>query len=279
MEGVIQLGPIAFSIDRLAAVAAIWLFLAVGSWLSAEHEGTAAAASWVAAAIGLAVARVAYVLENLASFRLAPLEALYFWQGGFSPWFGIAAAGLVIVRSLRARPRWMALGTLLVLATLWSLLTTVTANTTVRTMPSVVGITNLRGMAVDLQPREGPYVINLWATWCPPCRREMPMLEKAASTNSEVPILLINQGETSSDVREFLVEQGLADDHVLLDQKAVVSASLGASAFPTTIFIDATGKLQNIHHGEISRAALATGIRALKRNRGGQDPPRGQAGS
>src|SRR3546814_7660724 len=62
-----------------------------------------------------------------------------------------------------------------------------------------------------------PVVLNLWATWCPPCRREMPVLEQAQTAFPDVAFVLINQGESAQQANMFLESEGLNLTDVLLD--------------------------------------------------------------
>ena len=73
-----------------------------------------------------------------------------------------------------------------------------------RPLPAQTALESWSGETVALpQLRGKPVVINLWASWCLPCRREMPMLVDAASRSS-VPILLVNSGEQRSAADRFL---------------------------------------------------------------------------
>src|SRR3546814_14561413 len=65
--------------------------------------------------------------------------------------------------------------------------------------------------------RSRPMVLNLWATWCPPCRREMPVLEQAQGRYPGVVFVLVNQGEDRGTIHRYLDRAGLDLDHVLLD--------------------------------------------------------------
>ena len=82
---------------------------------------------------------------------------------------------------------------------------------------------------------------------------------------SHTPILLVNQGEPAGRVRSFLSINDMGSDAVALDADQRVSAATGARAYPTTLFIDAGGRIVRIHSGEISRAALSAAIRDLER--------------
>src|SRR5262249_48298960 len=62
-----------------------------------------------------------------------------------------------------------------------------------------------------------PPVVNLWATWCPPCRREMPMLQRAQAEHPEIHFVFINQGESAPAVQRFVAALQAPLRNVLLD--------------------------------------------------------------
>ena len=83
---------------------------------------------------------------------------------------------------------------------------------------------------------------------------------------SSVAVLLVNQGEDVEKVRRFLAAENLPAGDVVLDSRSTVMAATGSRAFPTTLFVDAAGRIRSSHAGEISRAALTAGISNLERN-------------
>jgi thiol-disulfide isomerase/thioredoxin len=101
-----------------------------------------------------------------------------------------------------------------------------------------------------------PVVVNLWASWCPPCRREMPVLARAQADHANVAVLMINQGEAARTVRAFLDSQGLRFGNVLLDPASSAMRAYGSRGLPTTLFFDAHGRLVESHVGEITAARL-----------------------
>ena len=105
-----------------------------------------------------------------------------------------------------------------------------------------------------------PVVLNLWATWCPPCRREMPVLEQAQKTFSHVSFVLINQGESAQQAKAFLQNEGLNLKDVLLDPSSEAMRKMRTGGLPTTFFFDAQGHMVDLHLGEISMADLEAKI-------------------
>jgi len=113
------------------------------------------------------------------------------------------------------------------------------------------------GQTVNLTDFKGkPIVLNAWATWCAPCRREMPMLVYAAEANPDVSFVFLNISDSPEAVRAFEDEINLKIPNVLLDRKASLSDSLKIRGLPVTLFYDIHGKLVNRHVGEIKAAEL-----------------------
>ncbi|MFZ3579781.1 peroxiredoxin family protein [Virgibacillus sp. DJP39] len=104
----------------------------------------------------------------------------------------------------------------------------------------------LTGKTVKLSDFRGEKVmLNFWATWCPPCRAEMPDMQKFHK-NKDVKILAVNLLETESnlnEVQEFVNELGLTFS-ILLDEKSDVSNRYKISAYPSSFMIDSNGRIQ-----------------------------------
>ncbi len=111
-----------------------------------------------------------------------------------------------------------------------------------------------------------PLVVNLWATWCPPCRREMPVLAEAQRDNPELTILFVNQGEGQGVVNQYLEAEALGLDNVLLDSSGRLGQHVGSMALPSTLFYDAEGRQVGSHLGELSRASLARALEVLQKD-------------
>lgn len=111
-------------------------------------------------------------------------------------------------------------------------------------------LSNLQGQPVDLNDFQGqPVVINFWATWCPPCIREMPLL--ASYAEEGLTLVLINQGETVDVIADYLDVAGLTFEHLLLDPRQTALQAMQVRGLPTTQFFDAEGRLVNEHTGEL----------------------------
>jgi thiol-disulfide isomerase/thioredoxin len=93
-------------------------------------------------------------------------------------------------------------------------------------------------------------MLNFWATWCGPCRQEMPHLEALYQRYSDLGFTLlgVNVEEDSSGADKFLAETPVTFP-ILFDPKSVVSKKYDVIAMPSTVLIDRTGNMRFIHHG------------------------------
>ncbi|KPL68860.1 hypothetical protein SZ64_12585 [Erythrobacter sp. SG61-1L] len=255
----IQLGPLVIASDRLLALALIMAFL-FGFDRIAARFGLQARTGGLALAGGIVAARLAYVLAHYDAFAQDWASVLAIWEGGFSGPAGFLGAAAIIAWRVRHRVALLrSLAMLGALAALWfagsSLLSPAP-----RPMPDLPQMVHLEGRPFDPSALEGqPYVMNLWATWCPPCRRELPMLAQEAA-RTDVPILLVSQGEDAGTVQAYLERQGISGEAVLLDDASGLSLVVGSTALPTTVFVDARGRIVETQFGQLSRAALADGL-------------------
>ena len=119
-------------------------------------------------------------------------------------------------------------------------------------------LTEVNGKQVQLSDYAGrPVLINAWATWCPPCKAEMPDLNayyKAHSSQGFV-ILAINAGETSAQASAFAGQLGLTFP-ILLDPSESLMDALHIADFPTSILVGRDGLVKAIHIGRMTPAML-----------------------
>ncbi len=102
---------------------------------------------------------------------------------------------------------------------------------------------DLGGQIISLADLRGkPVLINFWATWCPPCKLEMPYLQQIYDVwmVKGLVLLAIDIGESSSTVTEFMSANNLSLP-VVLDIDKKVALTYGIAAIPTTFFIDRNG--------------------------------------
>ena len=101
-----------------------------------------------------------------------------------------------------------------------------------------------------------PMVVNLWATWCPPCRREMPMLAAAQQRERSVSFVFANQGGNRATVARYLAASQLALANITLDRYNELGSVAGSGMLPATLFYDGSGRLIDTYLGELTAATL-----------------------
>lgn len=137
------------------------------------------------------------------------------------------------------------------------------AESTTEVLPSIT-LQRLEGTAINLTDFKGkPILLNAWATWCEPCRREMPLLLEAARTNPDVQFIFVNISDGPEAVKAFEKELGLKIPNVILDPEARLSDPLRIQGLPVTLFYDAEGRLINRRIGEIRAEELPGLIEAF----------------
>ncbi|MCZ7669811.1 MAG: TlpA family protein disulfide reductase [Chloroflexi bacterium] len=110
---------------------------------------------------------------------------------------------------------------------------------------------DLDGEVVSLEDFRGqPVIVNFWATWCAPCRLEMPALQAAQTQYADegLVVLALNDQESAAAVAAFVAELDL-NLTTLLDPEGVISALYQVYNFPTTYFIDGEGVITAVHRG------------------------------
>jgi thiol-disulfide isomerase/thioredoxin len=107
-----------------------------------------------------------------------------------------------------------------------------------------------------------PLVVNVWASWCDPCRRETPILADAARAHPDVQFVGIDVLDTRSGARAFLAEHGVPYPS-LFDAPGAVMNDLGGIGPPLTAFYAADGTQMDLVRGELSASDLERGLAAI----------------
>ncbi len=118
------------------------------------------------------------------------------------------------------------------------------------------------GILVGLRGK--PVIVNVWASWCSPCRTETPLLERAWRLHGDSVVIL---GVASKDVRSsagaFIEEFGVTYS-TLFDDSGAIRSALGVRGFPTTYIFNAKGELQSTIVGGLTEQRLAAVLEDLR---------------
>lgn len=118
-----------------------------------------------------------------------------------------------------------------------------------------VSLDEFEGILVGQRGR--PVVVNIWASWCAPCRTEMPLLQSAADTYAGRAVILgVASNDDPDEAKAFLGELGLTYPNVF-DTTGEIRVALGLTAYPTTYVFDADGTIRARVNGGISEQRLA----------------------
>ncbi len=118
-------------------------------------------------------------------------------------------------------------------------------------------LVSLSGDKVQLEDFQGQVVLlNFWATWCGPCRLEMPAFQERTETFADdLKVVAVNFDEPTDDVQAFVDELGLTFK-VLLDPGAEIQRLYQVRGYPTSYFIDAEGVVRVLHIGVMTDSQL-----------------------
>lgn len=265
----VNLGPMSLSFSHLLLILAFILALLIGGILGRRYQVAVAGyvgdifiSAMVAARLGFVIGYFEYYQDNL-------IDIIDIRDGGFDVVWGIAGAlastaHLLWRHAPVRRPLaiaassglafWVATAGIISLIELQA-----------RGLPPV-NLTTMdnRTVAVDQLAPGKPLVINLWATWCPPCIREMPVLEEAQARYPDVQFVFANQREQPETIRQFLDKQSLVLENLYRDAQAELARAVGGNGLPTTLFYNADGQLVDSHMGELSHATLARALQKIR---------------
>lgn len=125
-------------------------------------------------------------------------------------------------------------------------------------------VTDADAFAAHLETIDQPAVVNVWASWCLPCRSEAPLFDEAnAVFGEEIAFIGVDVADNQQDAREFLAEFGLDFPHFFDPDREIPSAYNGFGT-PITFFFAPGGELVYTHNGVIDERTLALNIDELR---------------
>ena len=103
--------------------------------------------------------------------------------------------------------------------------------------------------------RGTPVVLNFWASWCGPCKKEMPDLVAFAKEHPEVAVVGLAVNDKPSDSRRFADRYGVGYD-LGIDRDTEVAGEFGATGLPVTVYVDREGRIVSTQFGSVTRPDL-----------------------
>jgi thiol-disulfide isomerase/thioredoxin len=103
-------------------------------------------------------------------------------------------------------------------------------------------------------------VVNFWATWCPPCKQEMPILQRVAASEPDVIVLEVDLMEPGDRARNFLDSLGLDRLQPVFDNDGATTRRYGVLSLPSTFFIDKDGVIRHLELTQMNEQRMRTGI-------------------
>ncbi|MGG4039109.1 TlpA family protein disulfide reductase [Heyndrickxia ginsengihumi] len=121
---------------------------------------------------------------------------------------------------------------------------------------------NLNNETIHLSDfKEKKVILNFWATWCPPCKKEMPLLEEVYKKYpSTVKIVSVNI-DPQADVKRYIQNTGITFP-VLLDENGDVNEVYNVMTVPTTYLINGQGEIKQIQQGQLTKDILKKWIQS-----------------
>lgn len=289
MPEVLEVGGLLIPTLRLALllslVTAGWLVVRFATRLGLDGEWAGKIAE-TSVWLGLLGARLGFVVANWSAYASSPWTILYVWQGGFMPLAGLLTGTGYVVwqlqqRSLPERRRYLRVllsgfsAAALIFGLVYASTKVELDASLLRTgdaMPNFT-LTDLDGNPVSFSSLEGQAVVlNFWATWCPPCRREMPLLESIQQTYGPVGLTVvgIDLAESPETVRAYVASVNVRysiwlDDpsRDVPDRTRDLYTKIGGVGLPTTLFIGRDGIIRGSQVGELSLGVLQSRVESL----------------
>ncbi|WP_333607145.1 TlpA family protein disulfide reductase [Arsukibacterium sp.] len=255
----IILGPLALPLSPMLLLISVLLGLLVAALVARKHKVSVTDPLLTLLLGSLLVGRIVFVARYADSFD-SVWQMLDFRDRGFDLAATLLAAAVILCWLLwrRRQQRKAMLAGVLTAAMLLAVFSSVIYLGQQQAVLPAYSFERLNGQQVNLaELGQGQItVVNLWASWCPPCRREMPVLQQAEQDYPQVRFVLLNQREHPELVQQYLEQAGLQFQHVLLDRQGQLATQLGAHGLPVTLYFDGEGQLLHSHMGEVSAASL-----------------------
>lgn len=259
----IHLGPFMLPFPLLLVLFGLLIVYVVGKILEKKQQWsvqtwrTFSDSLWTMLWVGLIAARLVFVLLNLDVYLASPIDIIKVQDKGFHLYGGVIAG----VAWFLWKNRTFKLENKVIFVTIFTLICALSLGLSQWQKPQSfypnMQFNNLEQQQISLKQFVGkPTVVNLWASWCPPCHREMPVLAQAQNDFKQVNFVMLNQGESVEKVQAYLSKNQFSFHNVLFDTQGELAKEMKMFGLPSTLFFNAQGQLVDRHMGELSPAML-----------------------
>jgi thiol-disulfide isomerase/thioredoxin len=219
--------------------------------------------------ISFVIARATFVGIWFDQYWKSPLSILDIRDGGFNVAAGIVAGCILAIwHGWRQPPLRTPLtaGALIFLLT-WGFAAPSSGLVAGEIALPSSTVTTFTGQVTTLRElADGkPLVVNLWASWCPPCRREMPLLVESQRQHKDVAFVFVNEDSNLDEALLFANQMQVPADRIVADAGYTLLTTFHAGGLPTTLYYAADGKLMATHVGGLSQATFASELQKLKK--------------
>lgn len=261
----VNLGPLSLPVGYVLVLLALLVALVVGALLGYRDKALITGIISDIFLIGMLSARIGFVLVYFEHYQDNLWSIIDIRDGGFNILVGVIGALSWTSYLIWRRPairRTLGLSIVSGFITFGTVMMAINLIETQANKIPEVHFSDLNGTSMSMsQIASGkPMVVNLWASWCPPCIREMPVLAEAQQRNPNITFIFVNQGEKTATIKKFLNQNDLVLSNMLTDARGYLGRMIGSQALPTTLFYDASGRQVDAHIGELSRATLARSL-------------------
>jgi len=127
-----------------------------------------------------------------------------------------------------------------------------------------IALVDLGGEITSLREEAAgrPVLVSLWAVWCQPCKREIPVLDEIAVARPDIAVVAVNIGDDPDSVAEF-VDQLSVRSTVVIDRDGDVLSALGAPSVPVTVLLDGDGEVTWKHVGAVDADTVWAAVREM----------------
>ena len=258
----VNIGPFAFQLAQILVFACAVVAVAVGWMVGRKRRIGISDVIFDMALVAVPTGRAVFVAIWFSAYQDDPWSVFDIRDGGFEPWTALIAAILMAVWRTRQRPALLKplfVGLTTGIGAWIALQAAGWAGTPPPRSAPAVSLMDMNGRPSQLSASAAGrgMVVNMWATWCPPCQREMPALSRAQVLHPNVSFVFVNQGESLESVRRYLRLVPFHLDHVLVDEGNLLGKAMDSTALPMTLIYGINGQLVYSHQGLISEAVLA----------------------